>query len=511
MCKFDFVYLPINFRTGLNLGYAFMNFTRSVETVRFFKCFQNLGWKSFNSRKVCEMKLARVQGKEGLVMYFENSYFWRETDEYLPVKFSPAARDGSLSCAFPARVTKNQKMSPNARPFSSSLQYNTKLLLSSPPCFPLPLPLPPSPVFELHPPFADHFVPLHTGLNLGYEFEYFSRNCDEAGIDVAAAQDKGGAGRIHRVSSYADFGQVGLGPKEDLATEAYEEFKHVLLALIYGKDDQTSPVANEWPVIRRFEIAGLLSSVLRAYLSAYDPIFSMTLRYLIRICLRQGISSPISDLTERLLLEERDPPPVPQESLHEAPSFDEVDIQALVHAVELTRQGDVDSLDFSKGNLFQAFQVVMGIRLGVNEPLLMNLMRATLHTHNEWFRLQMCKDHFEGLLKIDSLKEIKTPLIIDDVSKKNTGNSTPGSSQMTISSSNRMVEDGSSPTQVSSGDVICDETAILKVMNGIQEKSMAAVDKISNIVENSPHKIFIGGISEALSSNMVSSSLILKY
>ncbi|KAF6140469.1 hypothetical protein GIB67_010299 [Kingdonia uniflora] len=31
---------------------------------------------------------------------------------------------------------------------------------------------------------------------------------------------------------------------------------------------------------------------------------------------------------------------------------------------------------------------------------------------------------------------------------------------------------------------------------------MAAVDKISDIVENSPHKIFIGGISEALSSNM---------
>lgn len=27
--------------------------------------------------------------------------------------------------------------------------------------------------------------------------------------------------------------------------EAYEEFKHVLLAFIYDKDDQTSPVANE--------------------------------------------------------------------------------------------------------------------------------------------------------------------------------------------------------------------------------------------------------------------------
>lgn len=27
--------------------------------------------------------------------------------------------------------------------------------------------------------------------------------------------------------------------------EAYEEFKHVLLAFIYDKDDMTSPVANE--------------------------------------------------------------------------------------------------------------------------------------------------------------------------------------------------------------------------------------------------------------------------
>ncbi|XP_024457762.2 uncharacterized protein LOC7489727 isoform X3 [Populus trichocarpa] len=142
--------------------------------------------------------------------------------------------------------------------------------------------------------------------------------------------------------------------------EAYEEFKHVLLAFIYDKDDQNSPVANEWSERRRFEIAGLMSSVLRAHLQAYDPVFSMTLRYLISIhkgfCIRQGISSPISDLTERLLLEERDPPAVPQESFYEAPPFDEVDIQALAHAVELTRQGAIDSLRFAKGDLFQAFQ-----------------------------------------------------------------------------------------------------------------------------------------------------------
>nr|DAD22334.1 TPA_asm: hypothetical protein HUJ06_023797 [Nelumbo nucifera] len=568
----------------------------------------------------------------------------------------------------------------------------------------------------------------------------------------------------------------------DAYPEAYEEFKHVLLALIFDKDDQASPVANEWSERKRSDIAGLLSSVLRAHLHAYDPVFSMTLRYLISIhkgfCFRQGISSPISDLTERLLLEERDPPATTEESLYEAPPFDEVDIQALAHAVELTRQGAVDSLRFAKGDLIQAFQnelcrmkldvpmldelvheycvyrgivnssltsrsasciqspgkpleiyqqdcecgssrgcsvdiayksvdhpdtetsicnaemsgpqvtnadnlsiqcadvesrfayevignredcstsethqaenykgsqrsrshsigprnrrkrwrgrtekldfghddsdtvsskqelitptpavnpegleeqqvlvkhsppenfkkkgdckyeivlemkelvskgmaaevveevntmdpnffaqnplllfqlkqveflklvtsgdhssalrvacsylgplaasdpallkplketllallkpnedalakgvplsvlatslqVAMGRRLGIEEPQLMKIMRATLHSHNEWFRIQLCKDRFEGLLRIDTLKEINTPLLIDVTSKANADTSTTGSSQITISSSSRMPEDGGSPSQVSSRDVICDESAILKVM-----------------------------------------------
>ncbi|KAJ6919567.1 hypothetical protein NC651_013498 [Populus alba x Populus x berolinensis] len=514
----------------------------------------------------------------------------------------------------------------------------------------------------------------------------------------------------------------------DAYPEAYEEFKHVLLAFIYDKDDQNSPVANEWSERRRFEIAGLMSSVLRAHLQAYDPVFSMTLRYLISIhkgfCIRQGISSPISDLTERLLLEERDPPAVPQESFYEAPPFDEVDIQALAHAVELTRQGAIDSLRFAKGDLFQAFQnelcrmkvdvsmldelvreycvyrgivdsglalpsdgetsvsnahmngspedsvdvnsiqgtdvelryacestnysedcstsgshqagiskvlqrnrnyttgerskrkrwrgrqddedykqdvnatstdlsreqqglekhpsadiksrddkyeIVLGMKelagrgmaaevveevtaldpnfflqnhillfqlkqveflklvssgdhssalrvasshlgpiasrdpsllkplketllallwpnedalgkglplhalstslqfaigrkLGVEEPQLMKLMRATLHTHNEWFKLQMCKDRFESLLRIDSLKDVNSPLISAcSMSKSNADSCTHGSSQVTISSSTRVSEDGSSATQESSRDV-CDENAILKVM-----------------------------------------------
>ncbi|GJR62581.1 zinc knuckle CX2CX4HX4C containing protein [Tanacetum coccineum] len=82
-----------------------------------------------------------------------------------------------------------------------------------------------------------------------------------------------------------------------------------------------------WSKRRLFELAGLMASVLRAYLHAYDPLFSMEIRYLISIhkgfCFHQGISLPITNLTERLLLEERDLPATPQEGLFEAPPFDE--------------------------------------------------------------------------------------------------------------------------------------------------------------------------------------------
>jgi hypothetical protein len=97
----------------------------------------------------------------------------------------------------------------------------------------------------------------------------------------------------------------------------------------------------------------------------------------------------------------------------------------------------------------------------------MKIMRATLYSHNEWFKLQMCKDRFEGLLKINSLKEANTPFLAPVYTSKSYADScTNGSSQVTVSSGTKMSEDGSSPTQESSRDVICDENAILKVMVG---------------------------------------------
>lgn len=45
-----------------------------------------------------------------------------------------------------------------------------------------------------------------------------------------------------------------------------------------------------------------------------------------------------------------------------------MDIQALAHAVELTRQGAIDSLRFTKGDLFHAFQVSISMKIHFLNP-----------------------------------------------------------------------------------------------------------------------------------------------
>ncbi|KAF8388259.1 hypothetical protein HHK36_026925 [Tetracentron sinense] len=47
------------------------------------------------------------------------------------------------------------------------------------------------------------------------------------------------------------------------------------------------------------------------------------------------------------------------------------------------------------------------------------------------------------------------------------------------------------------------QTVAIFMQTGIPEKSVAAVDSVSDVVKDSPHKIFVGGISKALSSDIL--------
>ncbi|KAJ0491087.1 putative RNA recognition motif domain, mei2-like RNA recognition, RNA-binding domain superfamily [Helianthus annuus] len=93
LSSYDFVYLPIDFVNKCNVGYGFVNMTTPEATRRLYKAFNHQNWEVFNSKKICELSYARLQGLEALKEHFKNSKFPCEVEEYLPVVFTPP-RDG---------------------------------------------------------------------------------------------------------------------------------------------------------------------------------------------------------------------------------------------------------------------------------------------------------------------------------------------------------------------------------------------------------------------------------
>jgi hypothetical protein len=67
----DFLYLPVDFKNKCNVGYCFLNFRTPEVCARFVSEFHGkesrIKLPGFNSKKVCEVSPARVQGCEGNV------------------------------------------------------------------------------------------------------------------------------------------------------------------------------------------------------------------------------------------------------------------------------------------------------------------------------------------------------------------------------------------------------------------------------------------------------------
>ena len=57
--RFDFFYLPIDFRNGGNLGYCFINLLDPAYIVPFCHEFDKRKWDMINSEKVCSIAFAR--------------------------------------------------------------------------------------------------------------------------------------------------------------------------------------------------------------------------------------------------------------------------------------------------------------------------------------------------------------------------------------------------------------------------------------------------------------------
>ncbi|GAB4844860.1 hypothetical protein Ancab_038251 [Ancistrocladus abbreviatus] len=99
LSEFDFVYLPVDFKRGLNYGFAFVNFTTVDGAFRLLKSWNGMEWHQcgHNSMKIREIACAYIQGKEQLKKRFKSSVFACEDDEYLPVELSPPGNGNGWS------------------------------------------------------------------------------------------------------------------------------------------------------------------------------------------------------------------------------------------------------------------------------------------------------------------------------------------------------------------------------------------------------------------------------
>eukprot|EP01024_Parvocaulis_polyphysoides_P013085 TRINITY_DN1503_c2_g4_i1.p1 TRINITY_DN1503_c2_g4~~TRINITY_DN1503_c2_g4_i1.p1 ORF type:complete len:605 (-),score=78.98 TRINITY_DN1503_c2_g4_i1:880-2559(-) len=103
--RYDFLYLPIDFRNRCNVGYAFINMRNSVTDVPLlFQVFNGRRWERFNSEKVAQVAYARIQGRAQLIQHFQNSSLMLEDESCRPMLF----KDNGEAEEFP--------VGPNVRP-----------------------------------------------------------------------------------------------------------------------------------------------------------------------------------------------------------------------------------------------------------------------------------------------------------------------------------------------------------------------------------------------------------
>ena len=106
--KFDFFYLPIDFRKKTNMGYAFINMIDPVATVILVKQFHGKGWRSSKSEKICQISYARIQGKHALVEQFRNSTVMSKKKQYRPIIFHSSGHSIGMPEQFPPGNSQGQ-------------------------------------------------------------------------------------------------------------------------------------------------------------------------------------------------------------------------------------------------------------------------------------------------------------------------------------------------------------------------------------------------------------------
>lgn len=79
---YDLFILPTDMNKYKNFGYSFINFTSSYYIPYFYFLFNGKMWSSTNSKKICELTYAKVQGKKNLLSHYPSKIIYANEDAY---------------------------------------------------------------------------------------------------------------------------------------------------------------------------------------------------------------------------------------------------------------------------------------------------------------------------------------------------------------------------------------------------------------------------------------------
>ncbi|KAG8902871.1 hypothetical protein FRB99_003999 [Tulasnella sp. 403] len=100
--EYDFLYLRMDFVTGNNVGYAFVNFIEVASLLKFLTTYLGKRWNMYSSDKVMLAAYATYQGKAALVTKFQNSSILDRDESVQPHIYYTSGENKGLPEPFPA-------------------------------------------------------------------------------------------------------------------------------------------------------------------------------------------------------------------------------------------------------------------------------------------------------------------------------------------------------------------------------------------------------------------------
>ncbi|CAK0830188.1 unnamed protein product [Prorocentrum cordatum] len=107
--QFDLIYLPIDFGSACNLGYAFVNMTTHQQALHFWKVFHGFAaWTALGCRKVCAVCWGAVQGLRANVARYRNCPIMCK--HAVPDDYKPALFQSGMQIPFPLKASRSKAM-----------------------------------------------------------------------------------------------------------------------------------------------------------------------------------------------------------------------------------------------------------------------------------------------------------------------------------------------------------------------------------------------------------------